>query len=419
LNSSASAPPPIDTSAHLRSPTKRRWRAGIALGAVVAVAAVIWATTGSKNTDAGRYVTATIDRGNVVAAVTATGVLHPLTQVDVGSEVSGVIRVVNVDFNDRVTKGQVLARLDTAQLQARVLQTQASLESATAGRRQAEATTHESQLNFHRCERLAQTKMCSQQDLDQAEATWLRAQAAEAAAIAQVSQNKASLDADQTALRKADIVSPIDGIVLNRFVEPGQTVAATFQTPLLFTLAEDLSQMQLKVDVDEADIGRVHEGQVATFTVDAYPRRRFDARVSAVRFAPKTVEGVVTYEAVLEFDNSALLLRPGMTATADIVTNTLSNVLRVPNAALRVKPPGAVDDAPPSEDPSTRTLWVLPDDSTKPKAVRAHIGESDGHYTEVADGAVDVGTRVITDVTPSESDAGNGGMFPRGPHGGH
>ncbi len=177
-----------------------------------------------------------IDRGDVVAAVTATGVLHPLTQVDVGSEVSGVIRSVNVDFNDRVTKGQILARLDTAQLQARVLQTQASLESAAAGRRQAEATTHEAQLNFHRCERLAQTQMCSQQDLDQVQATWLRAQAAEAIATAQVSQAKANLDADQTALRKADIVSPIDGIVLNRFVEPGQTVAATFQTPLLFTL---------------------------------------------------------------------------------------------------------------------------------------------------------------------------------------
>ncbi len=150
--------------------------------------------------------------------------------------------------------------------------------------------------------------------------------------------------------------------------------------------------MQLKVDVDEADIGRVREGQAATFTVDAYPHRRFDAHVASVRFAPKTVEGVVTYEAVLAFDNSALLLRPGMTATADIVTNKLTNVLRVPNAALRVKPPNAIDSAPPSEDPSTRTLWVLPAGTDTPKAVRAHIGESDGHYTELADGTVDVGT---------------------------
>jgi HlyD family secretion protein len=373
-------------------------------------------TIGSKSADATNYRTAPVERGDIVVTVTATGVLHPLTQVDVGSEVSGVIRTVEVDYNDRVKRGQVLARLDTDQLHARVLQAGASLESARAGRRQAAATVRETELNYHRCETLAQTKMCSQQDLDQLEAAWLRAQAAEAIAIAQVSQAEANLQADQTALSKAVIVSPIDGIVLSRLVEPGQTVAATFQTPLLFTLAEDLSQMQLKVDVDEADIGQVREGQGATFTVDAYPRTRFDAHVASVRFAPKTVEGVVTYEAVLDFDNTALLLRPGMTATADIVTKTLTGALRIPNAALRFKPPELVDTSTPADDPFSRTVWVLADGSATPTAARVRIGDSDGHNTELADDSLPVGARVVIDVVTPQTTPARTGLFPRAPH---
>ena len=399
------------------APTIHRWRIAVAIAAAVAALAGLWFAFGASNEDAPKYQTVPVERGRVVATVTATGVLHPVTQVDVGSEVSGVIKAVNVDFNDHVTKGQVLALLDTDQLRARMLQAKASLASAQAGQRQAAATVHETELNFHRCERLARTQMCSQQDLDQLEATWLRAQAAQAIAIAQVSQATANLEADQTALGKATIVSPIDGIVLNRFVEPGQTVAATFQTPLLFTLAEDLSQMQLKVDVDEADIGRVAQGQSASFTVDAYPQRRFEARVASVRFAPKTIQGVVTYEAVIDFDNSALLLRPGMTATADIVTRTVESVLLVPNAALRFKPaaPAAVP-APGTDDPSTRLIWILRDDTTQPEAVHVGVGESDGRNTEITSGTLTVGDRVITDAVEPTADAARG-MLPRGPHG--
>lgn len=402
-----------------QSPTKQRWRVRLTLGAVLLIGAIVWITLAAKRTDAPRYHTTAVERGDVVVAVTATGVLHPVTQVDVGSEVSGVIKTVSVDFNDRVTKGQVLARLDTDQLRARVLQAQASLESAEAGRRQAAATVHETELNFHRCERLAQTSMCSLQDLDQLKAAWLRAQAAEAMAVAQGLQATANLEADRTALGKAAIVAPIDGIVLNRFVEPGQTVAATFQTPLLFTLAEDLSQMLLKVDVDEADIGRVAAGQSATFTVDAYPQRRFDARVASVRFAPKTIEGVVTYEAVLDFDNTALLLRPGMTATADIVTHTLTNVLRVPNAALRFKPEGHIDapTTPVTDEPSTRSVWILPDGGDSPTQVSVGIGESDGRNTALAEGSLTVGARVITDAINPAAGAGGAGFVRRSPHG--
>lgn len=397
------------------SPTRRRWRVAALVAAASIVGGGTWIAIASKKSDSPVYLTAPVERGDIVVTVTATGVLHPVTQVDVGSEVSGVIRTVEVDFNDRVARGQVLARLDTDQLQARVAQGNASLESAQAARRQAAATVHETDLNFHRCEHLARTSMCSQQDLDQLQATWLRAQAAESIALAQVSQAKANLQADQTALGKAVIVSPIDGIVLSRLVEPGQTVAATFQTPLLFTLAEDLSQMQLKVDVDEADIGRVREGQAATFTVDAYPNTRFDARVASVRFAPKTVQGVVTFEAVLDFDNSALLLRPGMTATADIVTKTLTGVTRIPNAALRFKPTG-LSPALLSDDPSARTVWLLAEGDTTPTSAQVRIGDSDSHNTELVDASLQSGTRLVIDIASPDAGAASAGLFQRSPH---
>jgi len=417
LSSNVSRPAAsIDQTPDFGPPTRRRWRTVLAIAAAAIVGGAIWFAIVSKRSDAPVYRTAPVERGDIVVTVTATGVLHPVTQVDVGSEVSGVIRTVEVDFNDRVVRGQVLARLDTDQLQARVSQANASLESAQASRRQAAATVHETDLNFHRCERLAQNKMCSQQDLDQLEATWLRAQAAESITLAQVSQAKANLQADQTALSKAVIVSPIDGIVLSRLVEPGQTVAATFQTPLLFTLAEDLSQMQLKVDVDEADIGHVREAQAATFTVDAYPNKRFDAQVASVRFAPKTVQGVVTFEAVLDFDNTALLLRPGMTATADIVTKTLTDVPRIPNAALRFKSPDLTDAAPPSDDPSARTVWVLGAGSPTPTATLVHIGDSDGHNTELTGSALPPGTLVVIDVVAPDANAARAGLFARPPH---
>lgn len=416
MSSNASRAAPSIEALTFKSPTTRRWRAAAWLVAGLIVGGGIWFAVASKQSDGPTYQTSPVERGDIVVTVTATGVLHPVTQVDVGSEVSGVIRTVEVDFNDRVTRGQVLARLDTDQLQARVSQTNASLESAQAARRQAAATVHETDLNFHRCERLAQNKMCSQQDLDQLEAAWLRAQAAESITLAQVSQAKANLQADHTALSKAVIVSPIDGIVLSRLVEPGQTVAATFQTPLLFTLAEDLSQMQLKVDIDEADIGQVREGQTASFTVDAYPNTRFDARVTSVRFAPKTVQGVVTFEAVLDFDNTALLLRPGMTATADIVTKTLTGVLRIPNAALRFKPPELSDTPQPTDDRSARTVWVLGEGKAKPTAAHVRIGDSDGHNTELAGTELQPGTPIVIDIVAPDTSAARAGLFQRPPH---
>ncbi len=219
-------------------------------------------------------------------------------------------RACKRDFNDRVNQGQVLASIDTDQLQARVNQAQAALQMARATVKQSEATVVETRKILARSTELAKKEMCSEQDCDAAQAAYDRAVADLAGARAQVVQAQASLDAESTTLAKATIHSPINGIVLDRDVEPGQTVAAAFQTPVLFTLAENLTQMELHVDVDEADVGQVAQGQIAKFTVDAYANKNFPAKIIEVHFASQTVDGVVTYETVLSVENSDLLLRP-------------------------------------------------------------------------------------------------------------
>ncbi len=243
-----------------------------------------------------QYKTQDARRGNLIITVSATGNLEPTNQVDVGSELSGIIDSVRVDYNDRVKAGQILAELDTDKLRAQVLQSEAALAAAEAKVRESQATVLETKLKFQRCQRLAEKQLCAQEEVDTDSAAYKRAQAGEGSARAQVSEARAKLDADRTNLAKTAIHSPIDGIVLVRNVEPGQTVAATLQAPVLFTLAEDLAKMELHVDVDEADVGLVKAGQTATFAVDAYPDRSFPAHITQVRYGSQTVDGVVTYE---------------------------------------------------------------------------------------------------------------------------
>ena len=288
-----------------------------------------------------KYTTQAARRGNLVVVVSATGTLEPVKKVDVGIEVSGTISKVEADYNDQVKVGQVLARLDTSRLEAQAQQNEAALQAAQAKVVQAQASVEEAQAQLARLNRVKELsggKMPSQTDLDAAKANLARYKADEASAKASVAQAQAALNVNRTDLTKAVITSPINGVVLKRSVEPGQTVAATFQSPTLFTLAEDLTQMELQVDVDEADVGQVREGQEATFTVDAYPDRTFPARITQVRYGSQTVEGVVTYKTVLKVDNSSLALRPGMTATAVITVNKRGNVILVPNAAMRFVP---------------------------------------------------------------------------------
>jgi len=360
-----------------------------------------------------RYQTAKVQRGDLTVIVTATGTLQPTNQVDVGSELSGIVKSVEVDFNDLVKVGQVLARLDTTKLEAQVVQSEAALKTAQARLREAEANAVEMRRKYEHAKELSARQFISEEALVSSEAADKRAVATVESAKSQVDQARATLEVDRTNLGKAVIRSPINGIVLARKVEPGQTVAATLQTPVLFTLAEDLTHMELHVDVDEADIGMVRSGEQATFTVDAYPGRAFPSKVAQVRNAAKTVSGVVTYETVLTADNQALLLRPGMTGTANITVNHLENVTLVPNAALRFTPPepevaekrsfvSRLLPIPPRRRPEVtqqadrrhQRLWTLQDGKLVPTEVA--LGATDGRMTQVVSGSLQPGAEVVT-----------------------
>ena len=363
-----------------------------------------------------QFKTAEVQQGDLTITVTATGKLEPVNQVEVSTEVSGTIESVHADYNDHVKAGQILARLNTDQLEARFRQSTASLDLANARVKEAEATVIETRNKFQRSQTLAKKGLCPQEDCDATEASYKRAEAAHAITRAQVKQARAQLDVDQTALAKAVILSPIKGIVLTRSVEPGQTVAASFQAPVLFVLAEDLTKMELHVDIDEADVGQILAQQKASFTVDAYPEHRFSAHILKVHYAPQVVQDVVTYEAMLAVDNSELLLRPGMTATADIIIRQVENTMLVPNAALRFNPPqtSSTDRSMlrsllpgPRRQPekqrkvilshqTQQRVWVLQDGI--PKAITITIGSTNGRMTEVLDGEIMPGMPLLVDV---------------------
>ncbi|WP_129782590.1 efflux RND transporter periplasmic adaptor subunit [Peristeroidobacter soli] len=332
---------------------------------VIAILAAGYYFFGRGDSKAVTYTTQDVVKGDLTVTVTATGNLEPRNQVEIGSELSGTVSKVNVDVNAEVKAGQVLAALDTTRLKAQVLQQESSLASAEARVLQADASAKEARANYARLEKvreLSGNKLPSQQDMDVAEAAVARADGELAAAKAAVAQSRASLETVRTDLGKTELRSPINGVILVRSVEPGQTVAASLQAPVLFIMAEDLKKMELHVSVDEADVGSVQVGQEASFTVDAYPNRRFSARITQVHFASSntkassssssssqasaTSTGVVTYETVLEVDNPELLLRPGMTATAEIVTTNIEDAVLVPNAALRFSPEAAAPSGP-------------------------------------------------------------------------
>jgi HlyD family secretion protein len=394
-----------------------RWGALALL--VVIVAAGAWLVFGSNGGQPGvQYVTQAVRRGDLTVIVTATGNLRAVNQVEVGSEISGIIKEVLVQNNDRVEKNQVLARLDTDKLRSQVELSRATVEGARARIAEAQATVVEKKLDLERAKALAQQRIKSQQTLEAAQAAHSRALAQLALAQAQVKEAQARLQTDETNLEKAVIRAPIAGIVLERRVEPGQTVAASFQAPVLFVLAENLAKMELYVDVDEADVGNVRPQLTATFTVSAYPGRKFEATISRVNFASKITQGVVTYETLLTVDNKDMALRPGMTATAEIRARHFTNVLLVPNAAIRFVPPpqpaarrGALEGLlggprfrrPAKQKTETAAnqegmvkIWTLVDGVPTSQPVRA--GASDGRMTIIEGAKVQPGTKVIVDV---------------------
>jgi HlyD family secretion protein len=332
--------------------------------------------------------------------------------VDISSELSGTLIEVLVDYNDVVEAGQVLARLDTANLEARVAVQRAALRAAQAGVARAQANLGEARSNHDTILELDRRGVASHQNLVEARAALDRAAAEVAVAEADVALSAANLQLAETELAKACICSPVDGVVLDRKADAGQIVAATLSAPVLFSIAEDLTRMELQVAIDEADIGRLAPGNLATFRVDAYDQRDFPARIAKVRYAPDVVDGVVTYLATLDVDNSDLSLRPGMTATAEIVVHEVEDALLVPNAALRFRPEQATTAAPaddrssgllgllmprrPDETSaprSARTVWVLRDGAAVEIAVEP--GDTDGRFTEIRGDALAVGDLVI------------------------
>jgi HlyD family secretion protein len=287
-----------------------------------------------------RYATAPVDRGDVLQVVGATGALEAVTTVQVGSQVSGTIAHLYADFNSVVHKGEVIARLDPSLFEARLRQAEANLVAAEADVERARANVEDTRQKLQRAQQLAAKDLLAPTDLDTARANSDAAVAQEKANEAAVSQGRAAVNQARLDLSHTVITTPIDGVVISRNVDVGQTVAASFQAPVLFVIANDLSRMQVKASVDEADVGQVRDGEDVTFRVDAYPEREFQGRVEQVRLNPTVDQNVVSYDAIVAVDNSELLLRPGMTATVSIITREAKNVLRVPAAALRFRPEG-------------------------------------------------------------------------------
>jgi len=416
----------ILVSAHRRS-RYRRWLLLLFLLLLIVGLGYYWRLPRNESVSAAvRYRTEPATIGTLVVKVSATGNLEPTNQVDVGSELSGIVEKVYVDVNDNVMKNQVLAELDKSKLRDAITMARAGLASAEAQVLQAQATVTEARANLSRFRHVAELsggKVPSKSEIDTAEATLKRAEANEAAAKAAVIQAKAELQSNETNLYKADIRSPIDGVVLNRQIDPGQTVAASFQAPVLFVLAEDLSKMEVEVDVDEANVGQVAVGQQASFTVDAWPGRQYSGVITRVSYGSEVTEGVVSYPTRIQVTNDDLSLRPGMTVTADITTLTRENALLVPNAALRVTPPEAnttpkksrrslvstLLPRPPAQTPKARTVnnngtprvWVLRNGEAV--SVDVKIGAANDRVTEIVGGEIEAGTEIITeflDTTP-------------------
>lgn len=398
-----------------------KWKPYVITALVIALPLVfysLWSSGGAGKTL--RYVTEQVGRNDLVVVVTATGSVQPTNTVDISSELSGTIRRVHVDYNHNVKVGQQLAELDTDKLKASVESAKARLAAAKSKVKNAEATVVEKRLDYQRKTALVEKNVVSQLNLEIAKAAYERALAAVDSAKADVAAAEADLKLNETNLAKTCICSPINGIVLSRNIEPGQTVASTLQAPVLFSIAEDLTKMEIQVDVDEADVGKVKEKQKAIFTVDAYPDKKFTAIIRELRFGSEVVQGVVTYKAILTTDNSNLLLRPGMTATAEIIVKEVKSAVTVPNSALRFTPPekskkdsrsllqkilpGRPRLRPPSANVDLgikRTVWILV--NGKPERVEVEIGSSDGTRTQITSGNLKPGQRVIVDTTTSNS----------------
>jgi len=416
-------------------PGRRRWVWISALVLLLLAGGVTWRML--RRPPPLQYQTAAVARGPVVAKVTATGILSAVVTVQVGSQVSGRIAKLYADYNSTVKKGQLIAEIDPALFEANLEQAKANVLQAEGQLKQAEANVLAAQRTYDRDKPLRGQNLIAQADLDTAETTLAAAKASVVAARGNLAQARAQLTQSQVNLTYTKILSPIDGTVISRSVDVGQTVAASLQAPVIFTLAGDLQKMQVDTSVAEADVGKLTAGMEATFVVDAFPDERFRGTIRQIRNSPQTQQNVVTYDAVLDVKNPDLKLRPGMTANVTVVYADREDVLRVPNAALRFRPPpemlaalgrsgsapgrvagrdGAGGGAAGGRGGATgagpgRSLWVLRDG--KPAPAQVTIGVSDGTFTEIASGPVQAGDAVVTGV----ESGGGGAARPASPAG--
>lgn len=393
----------------------------ILLGIVIVLGAgAFWAFSAYQtNKKTPRFKTESLTRGSIVSQVIATGTVNPVTLVQVGSQVSGTIQKLFADFNSVVRNGQIIAQIDPALFQAKVDQTEADLKHAKSFLEKEKTSLADNLRTLNRYQTLFKDNLISQNELDQAQLKKDLSLAQIKIAEAQIETAKANLNAAKINLNYTTIRSPVNGTVVNRNVDVGQTVAASLQAPTLFTIAQDLTNMQVDTNVDEADIGRLKMGQTATFTVDSYPGEPFSAKVSQIRNAPTTVQNVVTYDVVLGVRNPELKLKPGMTANVSIIIEEKPDLIRIPNAALRFKMP-----VPPSKSNTIdelkkkwkgwSILWIL-DPEKKPKPTFIKPGISDGKYTEMGKGRLKEGDLVITELQTDKEKKGPAGQQQSGP----
>jgi HlyD family secretion protein len=399
-------PPPPRERALSQSPAPQRFaaRRGIAIAIAVlllAAAGGAWWSIGSGDTV--RYETAPVTTGRIARGVNATGTVNPELTIIVGTYVSGVIQELHCDYNTEVKRGQICARIDGRPYQSILDQAKANLAVARAQLEKDKASLEYAKLAFDRMASLVKTHAVSKDAYDNAHSTYDQAVAQITFDEATIQQRQAVLDAAQVNLDYTKIISPVDGTVVSRNVTIGQTVAASFQTPTLFLIATDLTKMQVDANVSESDIGGIKQGNKATFTVDAYPKRAFDGTVTQVRQSPQTVQNVVTYDVVVSVNNSDLALKPGLTAATRILIDQRNDVLRIPNQALRYVPTGGV-----VREAGPARVWVLRDEVPTP--VQVTTGLDDDELTEVVKGDLKPGDKVIVGEVRSNSGSTRSGV---------
>ncbi len=356
-----------------------------------------------------KFKTESIISGEISQTVTASGTVNPVTSISVGTQVSGTIKKLYVDFNSPVKKGQLLAEIDPSLFEAQVAQTRANLYSAQANLQKIKSIVVNDEKTYKRNKELYSKNFISRSDVDLAEATYNSGKAQINAANAQIAQASAALQNNLTNLRYTKIISPVNGIVVTRNIDVGQTVAASFQTPTLFLVAQDLTQMYIYTSVSEADIGKIKLGQDVEYTLDGYPDSIFKGKVKQIRISPTTVQNVVTYDVVISVNNKDYILKPGMTANVSIITAKKKNILLVPNASLRFTP-NFGDDAPKYK---TQGIWILVKE--KPERINVKTGISDGINTEIISDKLKKGDLVITQIAEKSKKSANN--RPRGMRG--